>query len=347
VYNKNGKPNNQYNWPLIIKAVKDMLPGWKARGVRPIIRQVFYQLVSKNMLPNIKSASGKLSYHLVMERVAGNIPGGTFVDVGRSTRESYLDYHTPVEYIQYHYDVLKNYMCRYQIPRWYKQPHLVEVWLEKEGLVDTFKAFLQGKEVNVRKNKCYNGWEAAANTFRWMYRIMHLEGVRKQIHILYFGDQDPSGEEILQALKDQSMYFANRYDLGRIEIRKLAVDMQQIDKYNLPSDPDVSIENKLLGTSIAKGDAKDKKGDSNTAKYIEKYKHLIKPGALLPPIAEIDAMVSTEQLLQVTQRLVTDEVDMYFDERVYQEQLEKHTQERIKSVAKEAVKLLRKHLQEY
>ena len=60
------------------------------------------------------------------------------------------EYQTPEQYVQSHIDFLKEASQSYTIPRWYKRPHYVEVWIEKP--------FLKDRDVMIVVNRGYSGW---------------------------------------------------------------------------------------------------------------------------------------------------------------------------------------------
>jgi hypothetical protein len=144
---------------------------------------------------------------------------GTFADEGRRTVENYPKYDAIEDYVEYYHDGLINSPETYQIPHWYKQRIIVEVWLEKESLTGTFNALLadRNKEINVRKCKGFDGWEAAAWNFLQIARIMEAEDQNKFVVILYWGDQDPSGEMAFKHLMEQVKYFRNMTMTNAVE----------------------------------------------------------------------------------------------------------------------------------
>ncbi|MGC1931603.1 MAG: hypothetical protein WA667_21740 [Candidatus Nitrosopolaris sp.] len=52
----------------------------------------------------------------------------------------------------------------------------------------------------------------------------------KEIHILYFGDFDPSGDDMDNHLDSALCYFG----LGDIDLQRIAVTEEQIKEFNLP-----------------------------------------------------------------------------------------------------------------
>ena len=52
------------------------------------------------------------------------------------------EYQTREQHVQSDIDLIKEASKNYIVPKWYRQPHFVEVWIEKQALEDTFSSFL-------------------------------------------------------------------------------------------------------------------------------------------------------------------------------------------------------------
>jgi hypothetical protein len=55
------------------------------------------------------------------------------------------------------YNFIKDAHNQYKIPKWHRQPHYVEVWIEKQALADAAQSFLKDKEMVIVVNKGYAG----------------------------------------------------------------------------------------------------------------------------------------------------------------------------------------------
>jgi len=97
------------------------------------------------------------------------------------------EYQTPEQYVQSRIDLLKQASQNYIVPRWHKQQNYVEVWIEKQALADTFSSFLKGRDVRIVVSRGYSG-------LRKLYEASKGQG--REIHILCFGDFDPSGDNM-------------------------------------------------------------------------------------------------------------------------------------------------------
>jgi hypothetical protein len=180
----------------------------------------------------------------------------------------------------------------YEIPRWYNQLHYVEVWIEKQALADTFSSFLRGRDVHIAVNKGYSSWTFLHDNCMRLKQIIDDTG--KQIHILYFGDFDPSGDDMDRHLKNAFSQFNLE---GKIDFRRIAVTREQIQEFNLPHKPqDEETVNKL-------------KRDTRTKGFIEKH------GGELYAV-ELDALLAIvpSELQNIIQR----SVDQFFDRDIYE-----------------------------
>jgi hypothetical protein len=108
--------------------------------------------------------------------------------------------------------------------RWERQPQYLEVWLEKDALSGIFEEVLEEYGMTLNVGRGYDGWDSIYNAAR---RFLGLEGAT----ILYFGDFDPSGEDMVRSLRER---------LGELkakpEIIKCALTLEDVQRYNLPPD---------------------------------------------------------------------------------------------------------------
>jgi hypothetical protein len=92
----------------------------------------------------------------------------------------------------------KTVIRSYRRDLWTTQPRYVEVWLEKDALSGIFEDELDDYGVTLNVGRGFDGWssirEAAAR---------YIEAER-QTTILYFGDFDPSGENMTTSLREPS-----------------------------------------------------------------------------------------------------------------------------------------------
>ncbi len=220
-------------------------------------------------------------------------------------------YQTPEQYVQSRIDLLKNASHRYTIPRWHKQPNYVEVWIEKQALANTFSSFLKGLDVRIVVNKGYSGWSFLHEN------CIRLRGVKrsgKEIHILYFGDFDPSGDDMENHLNEALHYFG----LGDVDFQRIAVTEEQIGQFNLPPMPN------------SKETIDKVNNDTRKNGFIRKYGRLY--------IVELDALLAI--VPDEFKSIVQESVDQFFGRGIYQNVLSAHQPDIIDRLVQEKVKFI-------
>ena len=180
------------------------------------VRQVYYQLVSRQVIKNDRGKYQAVSNILVWARQEGLIPWEWVEDRLRRPRsvgmwDDLVDFGETV-------------LSAYRRNVWEGQPSYLEVWLEKDALSGVFEDVLKPYGVTLNVARGYDGWDSIHNAAR---RYQDYEGVV----VLYFGDFDPSGEDMVRSLKERLAFFG-----CYPEIIKCALTMEDIERYNLPPD---------------------------------------------------------------------------------------------------------------
>jgi hypothetical protein len=184
------------------------------------LRQVHYRLVSRDdvIQPNTVSAYDTLSGWLRDDRLAGVIPWEWMEDRLRQARIWGM-WDDPAEFLH----SVRNTYARNV---WQDQDHYIEVWCEKDALSGIFSSVVSRYGVALNVGRGYDGWSSikrAADRYYWR----EAEGM--ETTVLYFGDFDPSGEDMHRSLQDR---FAT---LGVYpEIPKVALTHE--DARSLPGD---------------------------------------------------------------------------------------------------------------
>jgi hypothetical protein len=201
---------HKIDWRLVVD--KHIIPALEHfnydQRITPTLRTLFYRLVSLEVIPNTENSYKRLSRILVQERKEGSIEFDAIADEsGRQVVCNFNDsYINPEEYVRQYTLYLKRVPLHYRIPRWYKQPHYVEVWIEKQALASTFESFLKGRDVRIVINKGFASWTFLHQNAQRLVQIVK-EDPNREIHILYFGDFDPSGEDMDRHLNEALIQF--------------------------------------------------------------------------------------------------------------------------------------------
>jgi hypothetical protein len=300
------------DWGRIIDYVKLSLIWFRERQITPTLRTMFYRLVSLELIPNTNQAYKQLSRVTVTARKSGKLRWDSFSDEGRPVLGDFVEeYQTPEEFVQTGLDYLRTASLNYTIPKWHQQPCYVEVWIEKLALADTFCSFLRDRDVKIIVNRGYSGWSFLCKS---SMRLQELKNAGKELHVLYFGDCDPSGDDMDRHLDSALCYFG----LQDIDFERVAVTEEQIQQFNLPPIPkSQETINKI-------------KRDTRTSGFIEKYGRLY--------AVELDALLAIAP--DEFKRIVQQSVDQFFDQGIYERVLSEHQPRIIDRLVHQRVRFL-------
>lgn len=112
---------------------------------------------------------------------------------------------------------------------WATQPRYLECWLEKDALSGIFERILRPYGVTLNVGRGYDGWDSIRNAAERYLPWTEVDGTAATI--LYWGDFDPSGEDMVRSLGERLGFFDTSP-----EIIKCALTLQDVKDYHLPSD---------------------------------------------------------------------------------------------------------------
>ena len=213
----------------IIENAVDVLSNYEP-GVLTI-RGLHYQLVSRGMTNDIQhykrvvAATGQARWD-------GIIGFDAFSDRERAmacnTRSDETIYDDAVEKAK---EQIKLWANNYYLNRWENQPVYPEVLIEKKALEGVF--FKTCMTNGVALGAC-KGYPSLTFLHDVSLRIKDAEDKGKHPVILYFGDYDPSGEDIPRALRDNLIQLGCDEDL---EVRRICLNESQVIEWGLPPAP--------------------------------------------------------------------------------------------------------------
>jgi hypothetical protein len=186
------------------------------------VRQVFYQAVNRGLVPKSETKGYRVvQRRLVVLREAGRIPYGDIVD-GTRYVHGHRRYNGLDEFTIYAAGL-------YRKDYWATSDVNVEVWLEKDAL--------KGVLVPTVVNECGLGLHVT----RGFASITYLQEAAEDIeidgrptYVYVLTDFDPSGVSIAEKVEEE---LTGRAPLADITVERLAVDREQIERWNLPTRP--------------------------------------------------------------------------------------------------------------
>lgn len=220
----------------MIERCNQVVADYERQGFSLTLRQLYYQMVSRNIIENTERSYKRLGDLVSNARLAGLIDWHAIEDRGRNLRQN-SHWSNPSQ-------IIRSARQSFRLDKWRNQDYRPEVWVEKQALEGVVASVCEGLDVPYFACKGYNSqseqWQAARR----------LEGYMNQDQtpiIFHLGDHDPSGIDMTRDNNDRLAMF-----MGGVEVRRLALNMNQIEQYNPPPNP-------------------AKESDSRFANYIELY----------------------------------------------------------------------------
>jgi hypothetical protein len=216
-------PKTQVVADAILQVVDDL------KQYRPLtVRQIYYQLVSKLIIPNDIKQYRKVSRLLVTLRENELVPWHYIEDRSRRTTEK-----RGVENVSKWFEAQ---MESFANPKYYgrcyvqNQDVYVEVATEKDALSSIIEDVTWPfcTRLNVIR-----GQASATITEQIANRFIEKQAWGLMPVLLYLGDLDPSGVAIPKALQ-KNLYHRHGLD---VDVKRIALNPGQVDLYALPSSP--------------------------------------------------------------------------------------------------------------
>lgn len=240
----------------VIERANQIATDYARQGYDLTLRQLYYQFVSRDWLPNNDQSYKRLGNIVNDARLAGLIDWDHLVDRTRNLA-SLSTWETPGS-------IIDSAAYSYREDKWADQPEYVEVWVEKEALAGVVA-------------RPANRWQVPYFSCRGYVSQseMHAAAMRISSHyaqkvtVIHLGDHDPSGLDMTRDIRERLSMFGARCTVNRI-----ALNMDQVEQYDPPPNP-------------------AKITDSRSPAYVEEYGEFSWELDALDP-ATLDALIDAE-----------------------------------------------------
>jgi hypothetical protein len=227
-----------------------------ARGYNVTLRQVYYQFVAQDLFPEarrwrwtgsawVKDPNGTknaepnykaLGDLITKARRAGLLDWHHIEDRTRHVRGR-QHWSSPAE-------ILAAAAHGYHIDWWATQRTRVEVWVEKDALVDVISR--PADRWDCRYFSC-RGNVSDSEMWRAGRRLAgYVEDDGQEVLILHLGDHDPSGVDMTRDITDRLGMFMGEAAKG-LEVRRIALNMDQVRTFNPPPSPAKTTDSRARG----------------------------------------------------------------------------------------------------
>jgi hypothetical protein len=209
----------------LIEQVNGIIDEYNAAGYSLTLRQVYYQLVARGVIPNNERSYKNVGELVSNGRLAGLIDWYAIEDRTRYIR-SLPHWNEPAE-------IVASAANQYRIDLWETQPQYVEVWVEKDALIGIIEQTARKYDVPCFSCRGYTSqsemWGAAQRILR-----KSRQGERP-CTIIHLGDHDPSGIDMTRDIRERLAMFGA--ESCEMTINRIALNMDQISQYNPPPNP--------------------------------------------------------------------------------------------------------------
>lgn len=206
----------------IIEQANAILVEYEKRNLKMTLRQLYYQFVARNILPNKQSQYKRLGDILKNARLAGLTDWALMEDRLRNL-EKLSVWRGPLS-------ILRAVEEQYREDWWAEQDYYCEVWIEKDALVGTIENVCESFRVPYFACR---GHVSESEMYLAGKRFARMAGQGKRLVMFHLGDHDPSGLQMTEDNAARLSMLAGR----NIEVRRLAMTYNQIEQYDPPSNP--------------------------------------------------------------------------------------------------------------
>ncbi|WNY26167.1 hypothetical protein [Methanolapillus millepedarum] len=234
-YNEKGFKQDSLD---LIDEINEIVDDFTNQGYTLTLRQVYYQLVSRDFIRNNEKSYNRIKYLVNDGRLAGLIDWEAIVDRTRTLRK-FPSWDTPE-------DLLRAAANQYKVDMWENQPAHVEVWVEKDALIDIVANACEVYDV---PHFSCRGYTSQSEMWQAAQRFRSAEEQGRGIVVIHLGDHDPSGIDMSRDIEDRLNMFG-----ADVVFKRIALNWDQILEYTPPPNP-------------------TKLTDSRSSDYVRKFGH--------------------------------------------------------------------------
>lgn len=203
-----------------IETANSIIAEYRRQGFRLTLRQLYYQMVSRDYIRNNLREYKRLGNIVNDARNAGLISWDAIEDRTRTLRgNTWWD--SPEA-------ILENAAKNYMIDKWDPQEFRPEVWIEKDALLGVIEGVCRRLDVDYFSCR---GYVSASEMFSAGYtRYQRRIAAGQTPVVIHLGDHDPSGIDMTRDIEERLSLYAG----ADIIVQRIALNYDQIEHYNPP-----------------------------------------------------------------------------------------------------------------
>jgi hypothetical protein len=205
----------------IVAIANQICEEYARQGYDLTLRQLYYQFVARDYLPNNMRSYKMLGNTIDRARRAGLMDWDYIVDRTRNL-QGFTTYETPA-------DLITAMADRFHVDLWQDQECRVEVWVEKEALAGVVSRAALSRGVDYFSCR---GYVSQSEMHAAAKRHEDYEYGGQDVFVIHLGDHDPSGKDMTRDMQDRLRLFG-----ARTVVNRIALNWDQIDEFNPPPNP--------------------------------------------------------------------------------------------------------------
>jgi len=221
-----------------IAQVNKIIVEYQAQGFKLTLRQVYYQMVTRILIPNTIQSYKALGEVINDGRLAGLIDWDAIEDRTRNLC-SQPHWSSP-------HSIVKACADQFTVNLWAEQENYVEIWVEKEALIGVLEGVCTQMDVSYFACKGYTSQSEMRGAAQ---RLIEREEDDKITTIIHLGDHDPSGIDMTRDIQDRLRMFGSS-----VHVRRIALNFDQVENYGPPPNPAKTTDSRYEGYRSLYGD---------------------------------------------------------------------------------------------
>jgi hypothetical protein len=199
---------------------------YAAQGFDLTLRQLYYQFVARDLIPNSQKSYKRLGSIINDARMAGMIDWNTIVDRTRNLQEL-PHWINPT-------GIISACANQFAVDKWKDQEYRPQIWIEKDALIGVIAGVCQ--ELDVPYFSC-RGYTSQSEMWSAAQRLLGYAEDGQRPMIIHLGDHDPSGIDMSRDITDRIELFMTYHGLDPASVKRIALNMNQIEEYDPPPNP--------------------------------------------------------------------------------------------------------------
>lgn len=212
---------------VLIDLMNSILTDFKSQGYTVTVRQLYYQLVARDLIENTEKSYKKITGLVNDARMAGLMDWNMIEDRTRSFER------------RGHWDspggIVRACAEQYHIDMWDNQDTRVFVLVEKEALAGVLQRPTYKWDVPLLAARGYPSVTVIREFV--VNDILPALRAKQNVQILHLGDHDPSGLDMTRDLRERINIFTGSHFRHTVNVKRLALNMDQVEDQQPPPNP--------------------------------------------------------------------------------------------------------------